>query len=100
VIGALIKKRERPACPVTTPAAKDPEWIPIVAAPRWLIVSRDRHMVAPGTIRTAARDLRLTRNPAVLDDLVMWYPLGRVGTVDDIAAAVAFSRFARSVVDR
>jgi NAD(P)-dependent dehydrogenase (short-subunit alcohol dehydrogenase family) len=48
------------------------------------------NMVAPGTIRTAAWDLRLTRNPAVLDELVKWYPLGRVGTVDDIAAAVAF----------
>jgi meso-butanediol dehydrogenase/(S,S)-butanediol dehydrogenase/diacetyl reductase len=48
------------------------------------------NMVAPGTIRTAAWDLRLARNPAVLDELVKWYPLGRVGTVDDIAAAVAF----------
>lgn len=48
------------------------------------------NMVAPGTIRTAAWDPRLARNPAVLDELVKWYPLGRVGTVDDVAAAVAF----------
>jgi hypothetical protein len=42
--GAVIKKRERPACPVTTPATKDPEWISIVAARGWLIVTRDRHI--------------------------------------------------------
>lgn len=48
------------------------------------------NMVAPGTIRTEAWDERLARNPAVLDKLAKWYPLGRVGTVDDVAAAVAF----------
>jgi meso-butanediol dehydrogenase / (S,S)-butanediol dehydrogenase / diacetyl reductase len=48
------------------------------------------NMVAPGTIRTAAWDDRLARNPAVLDEVAKWYPLGRVGTVDDVAAAVAF----------
>ncbi len=48
------------------------------------------NMVAPGTIRTAAWDDRLARNPAVLDKIAKWYPLGRVGTVDDVAAAVAF----------
>jgi meso-butanediol dehydrogenase / (S,S)-butanediol dehydrogenase / diacetyl reductase len=48
------------------------------------------NMVAPGTIRTEAWDRRLAHNPAVLDKLVKWYPLGRVGTVDDVAAAVAF----------
>ena len=48
------------------------------------------NMVAPGTIRTAAWDDRLARNPAVLDELAKWYPLGRVGTVDDVASAVAF----------
>ena len=47
------------------------------------------NMVAPGTIRTAAWDDRLARNPTVLDELAKWYPLGRVGTVDDVAAAVA-----------
>ncbi|HWF40514.1 MAG TPA: glucose 1-dehydrogenase [Acidothermaceae bacterium] len=48
------------------------------------------NMVAPGTIRTAAWDDRLARDPHVLDDLAKWYPLGRVGTVEDVAAAVAF----------
>ena len=67
----------------------------LIGLTRSLAVSYGRYgirtnMVAPGTIRTTAWDLRLTRNPTVLDELVKWYPLGRVGTVDDVAAAVAF----------
>jgi hypothetical protein len=42
--GGRIKKRERPPCPVTTPAAKDSDWIPIVANRGWLIVTRDRRI--------------------------------------------------------
>lgn len=42
--GAEIHKRERPPCPVTTPHAKDTEWIPVAAANRWLVITRDRHI--------------------------------------------------------
>jgi hypothetical protein len=42
--GGQIKKRVRPPCPITTPQARDEDWIPIVAAQRWLIISRDRHI--------------------------------------------------------
>jgi hypothetical protein len=42
--GATINKRSRPACPVTTPAAKDDVWIPEVAQHGWLIITRDRHI--------------------------------------------------------
>ena len=48
--------------------------------------------VSPGTVRTEApswRD-RLSRNPGVFEDLARWYPLGRVGQPEDIAAAIAF----------
>ena len=48
--------------------------------------------VSPGTVRTEApswRD-RLSRNPHVFEDLARWYPLARVGTPDDIAAAITF----------
>jgi meso-butanediol dehydrogenase / (S,S)-butanediol dehydrogenase / diacetyl reductase len=67
----------------------------LISLTRSLAVSYGRYgvrtnMVAPGTIRTSAWDQRLASNPAVLDDLVKWYPLGRIGSVDDIAAAVAF----------
>jgi hypothetical protein len=44
--GAVIKKRERPACQVTSPAAKDPDGIRIVAARGWLILTRDRGLGA------------------------------------------------------
>lgn len=42
--GALIKRRQRPACPVTSPRVLDADWIPIVAAAGWLIITRDRHI--------------------------------------------------------
>ena len=35
--GATIKRRERPPCPVTDPAARDDVWIPEVASRGWLI---------------------------------------------------------------
>ncbi|TAL13160.1 MAG: hypothetical protein EPN99_15895 [Frankiales bacterium] len=39
--GAIIKRRERPACPITDPATKDDVWIPEVASRGWLIITRD-----------------------------------------------------------
>jgi meso-butanediol dehydrogenase / (S,S)-butanediol dehydrogenase / diacetyl reductase len=46
--------------------------------------------VAPGTIRTAAWDERLAREPDLLARLARWYPLGRVGTPDEVASPVLF----------
>jgi meso-butanediol dehydrogenase/(S,S)-butanediol dehydrogenase/diacetyl reductase len=46
--------------------------------------------VAPGTIRTAAWDERVAREPDLLDRLARWYPLGRIGTPDEVAACVLF----------
>lgn len=48
------------------------------------------NMIAPGTIRTPAWEARLARNPDVLDRLLRWYPLGRIGSVEDVASAAAF----------
>jgi len=39
--GAVIKRRERPACPVADPTTKDDVWIPRVASLGWLIITRD-----------------------------------------------------------
>jgi meso-butanediol dehydrogenase / (S,S)-butanediol dehydrogenase / diacetyl reductase len=46
--------------------------------------------VAPGTIRTAVWDDRLAREPDLLERLARWYPLGRIGTPDEVAACVLF----------
>ena len=46
--------------------------------------------VAPGTIATAAWNARLDREPDLLDRLARWYPVGRIGTPAEVAAAVAF----------
>jgi NAD(P)-dependent dehydrogenase (short-subunit alcohol dehydrogenase family) len=46
--------------------------------------------VAPGTVRTQAWDARVMANPAVFDEVSAWYPLRKVATPADVAAAVAF----------
>lgn len=46
--------------------------------------------VLPGTVRTPVWERRLAADPTVLDRATRWYPLGRVGTPTDIAAAALF----------
>ncbi len=50
------------------------------------------NMVSPGSVRTEAATWRerAQRDPAIFERLARWYPLGRVGEPDDIAAAIAF----------
>jgi NAD(P)-dependent dehydrogenase (short-subunit alcohol dehydrogenase family) len=48
------------------------------------------NLVAPGTLRTPAWDERLARDPAALDRVVRWYPLGRVGEPEEVVGAVLF----------
>jgi NAD(P)-dependent dehydrogenase (short-subunit alcohol dehydrogenase family) len=48
--------------------------------------------VSPGSVRTEHPSWkeRLARDPQVFEKLARWYPVGRVGEPEDIAAAVAF----------
>jgi NAD(P)-dependent dehydrogenase (short-subunit alcohol dehydrogenase family) len=46
--------------------------------------------VCPGTIRTPIWGERLARQPQLFDRLAAWYPLGRVGEPEEVAAAVHF----------
>ncbi|QEW03080.1 SDR family NAD(P)-dependent oxidoreductase [Microbacterium lushaniae] len=46
--------------------------------------------IAPGTIVTPIWDERLALDPGVLDKAQRWYPLGRLGTPDDVANASLF----------
>lgn len=39
--GAVIHRRSRSACPITSPSTKDTVWIPKVTSLGWLIVTRD-----------------------------------------------------------
>jgi NAD(P)-dependent dehydrogenase (short-subunit alcohol dehydrogenase family) len=48
------------------------------------------NVVCPGSIRTAAWDHRLTKDPGVLDKLKRLYPLGRIVNASEVAEAVAF----------
>jgi len=48
------------------------------------------NVISPGTIRTPIWQQRLEQDPTALDELASWYPLGRVGEVDDVAAAALF----------
>lgn len=48
--------------------------------------------VSPGSVKTAARSwaVRQEKDPSVFEKLARWYPVGRVGRPEDIAAAIAF----------
>lgn len=46
--------------------------------------------VAPGTVATGAWAARLAADPQVLERAARHYPLGRVGTPGDVAAAILF----------
>jgi NAD(P)-dependent dehydrogenase (short-subunit alcohol dehydrogenase family) len=46
--------------------------------------------VAPGTVRTPIWERRLAANPDLLERIESLYPLRRVGTPDDVAAACVF----------
>lgn len=50
------------------------------------------NLVSPGTVRTEnpSWQKRLAKDPNVFDKLARWYPVGRVGRPEDVAAAVAF----------
>ena len=48
------------------------------------------NIVCPGTVRTPAWQRRMERDPAVLDRLKRWYPLGRVAEPHDVARATCF----------
>ena len=50
------------------------------------------NLVSPGTIRTGNPTWteREARDPDIFKRLARWYPVGRVGVPDDIAAAVAY----------
>jgi hypothetical protein len=56
--GAVIKRRERPACPIADPAAKDDVWIPQVATLGWLIVTRDSRIQQHRAEIAAVKDSR------------------------------------------
>jgi NAD(P)-dependent dehydrogenase (short-subunit alcohol dehydrogenase family) len=48
------------------------------------------NVVAPATIRTRGWDARVASEPGILDKIAALYPLRRVGTPEDIAAACLF----------
>lgn len=48
------------------------------------------NVIAPGTINTPIWGERVAAEPDVFDKLGRWYPLGRVGSIDDVAKAAVF----------
>jgi hypothetical protein len=54
--GALIHKRQRPPCPITSPDILDPDWIPEVARRGWLIVTRDSNIITNRNEIAAVRE--------------------------------------------
>ena len=54
--GALIHKRQRPPCPIASPDVLDEDWIPVVAARGWLIITRDSKIIENRNEINAVRD--------------------------------------------
>jgi NAD(P)-dependent dehydrogenase (short-subunit alcohol dehydrogenase family) len=48
------------------------------------------NIVCPGTVRTPVWAERAERRPEIFEQLVKWYPLGRIVDTGDVAKAVAF----------
>lgn len=48
------------------------------------------NMVAPGSMYSPVWARREQRNPGVMERVTRWYPLGRVGTPEDVSNAVLF----------
>jgi len=55
--GAVIHKRERAPCPITSPDVLDTDWIPQVAARGWLIITRDSMISQNRNEITAVREI-------------------------------------------
>lgn len=54
--GATIKRRTRPACPITQPQTSDAVWIPVVAQRDWLVITRDSNIQQHRAEVEAVRD--------------------------------------------
>ena len=52
----VLYKRERPPCPIASPAVLDPDWIPEVTSQDWLIVTRDANIAVNRAEIAAVRD--------------------------------------------
>jgi meso-butanediol dehydrogenase/(S,S)-butanediol dehydrogenase/diacetyl reductase len=59
-------------------------------AVRYGAVGIRANAIAPGTIRTPLWQERVDKRPAIFEELVKWYPLGRVGEPEDVANAAVF----------
>jgi PIN like domain len=54
--GAEIRKHRREPCPVTSTGVLDPDWIPVVAARGWLIITRDSKIITNRNEINAVRE--------------------------------------------
>ncbi len=54
------------------------------------------NVICPGTIRTPIWGDRLAEQPDVFERLAAWYPLGRVGEIEDVVNAAVFLASAES----
>ncbi len=54
--GAVVNGRSRPACPITTTDVEDTDWLPIVTAHGWAIITRDKRIERKPAERQAIID--------------------------------------------
>jgi hypothetical protein len=68
--GGVVFRRQRDACPITSPDVPDRSWIPVAAANHWLIITRDRqiqHHIAElnAVVEAKARMVAITASDAM-----------------------------------
>lgn len=54
--GGKLYRRVRPPCPIASPDVLDRDWLPLVAAKGWLIITRDRRIQEHRAEISAVRD--------------------------------------------
>jgi hypothetical protein len=91
--GAEVQRRYRGPCPVASTRVPDREWIPIVTARGWAIVTRDRHIrdrpaELAAVLEHGARLFAITSRETPLDtfrilEIVMtrWRDIERIATL-------------------
>lgn len=54
--GAVVHKRWRPPCEVTSTATPDTEWVPVTARNQWIVITRDLNIRENVAERRAVRE--------------------------------------------
>jgi hypothetical protein len=74
--GGTVGRQTRPQCPITSTAVLDVDWIPVVAAEGWVIITRDRAIQRrPHELRAVTDNLAKMVVISSNEKLTKWHQL-------------------------